>query len=320
VRWLILAVLALAGCKMPGSQTSAVAIAGLQTSGGFLQIQSTTGLTLTANYGTLMVRLTPKGAARVTSGGVSEALGPPGRVPGFTSLMVQAHSPTRLPEPRTVVLTAAQFDERGQSLVPVLTRIPAAEDLSVRVYLRDAEGKLMGSGERDGLSFKRGTNELDMEVVPNTVVPELIRSSDNINVADGVIVKGATLELKSGIVDALPGVSRVEIEVDGPAYAGGAEKALIATLDAPNLETYSWKPVNSSENYAPAKLVASTTQSPFNLTTRAIDPFGGVVATAKLPLQLVGTAFVSVDVDERSGKPARTPAPTPTPDPADALP
>jgi hypothetical protein len=287
--------LALTGCKFGGRQGNSIQVTMLGQN-GFLQIQSASGITLTANYGTLRLRIVPR-SLPLSPG--ETGLPRTGRLPAFASAMVTAQSPSAMKDVRTVTLTPAQFEPNGQFRGMAISKLPQASDMGFRVYLRDEAGQLVGSGEVPAADVHPGPNDVTVEVAPNADGPLLLGASDNINVSDGVVVKGASLELRSGFAEQLPGVSRVEVEIEGPAYARGDGRARIASLEAPGLAGYIWRPIAPSGDYEPTMLVAGNQPGAFNLVTRALDPFGQEVGINHLPLKVVGTAYVNVDVDDK---------------------
>lgn len=299
---ILLGSLTLLGCKFGSHSGTAVDIAATSfTPGGFLQLSSKSGVSITANFGTLSVRLVPPGTSSPTPVADDSNLAPPGHIPTFSKAYLTVSAPGVLDAPMKGSFPSTDLDDASRSKTAAISRLPELANGTLRVYLTGTKGELVGAGVVDGVSIHRGTNTVDVPITPNDSQPELLGASDSINVSDNVIVKGAKLTLKSGFAQATPGVSRVEIEISGAAYGDGTEQALIASLEAPSLDDYEWLPINSSSNYVASKLVTSDKRNPFRITSRAIDPYGTVVAHTDLALSVVGTAYVDVNVDNGSG-------------------
>ncbi|MDB5096752.1 MAG: hypothetical protein JWM80_1173 [Cyanobacteria bacterium RYN_339] len=305
---LVFAACLLAGCRLGGG--TPISVDTLHTPSGFLQLQSTSGLSLVANFGTLAVHL-------IQPADPNDANSLPAPLPAFAQVYVTAASSSVADAVITNSLAADQIDARGRSALPILSRLPPSSDFTVRIYLTDKDGRIVASGEVDHTAIRPGSNNLDIPMIADAQAPFLIGASDSINVSDNVIVKGATLAVSTGVTKAAPGVARVEVQITGEAYGDGKEVAQVASLTAPALDQFQWRPVNPSGEFVPTKLVAGNTKAGFMLTSRAYDPFDHLVGTGLLKLSVIGTASVDVGVDASgSAAPVATPTPTPTSTPA----
>jgi hypothetical protein len=193
----------------------------------------------------------------------------------------------------SIKLSADAFDPGWLSKAAVTQRTDYRGGMAV--FLRNLEGELVGSGVQLGGPVGA---EMSVEITPNTARATVTRSLDGNNVADTVVIRATPLEMASGYLDNLPGVERVQIEVHGPAYGDGREVAILGTLKAPNLSTYQWQPSVASGTYVPAKLAEPGTPLPFFLTTRAFDTEGHEVGVTSAKIAIVGTATVTIGVDE----------------------
>lgn len=281
----------LAGCKFGAG--SPVSINGLRSPSGFLQLQSTSGLSLTANFGTLAVHLVqPATSADPAAGGL------PAPLPKFSQLYITAAGTDVAAPIVTATLDSNAVDARGRSADPVLSRLQPSSDVTVRVYLITADGRLAASGVVEHTAVRPGLNNLDIPMTLGVQSPFLIGASDNINVSDGVIVKGATVAISTGFAKEAPGVNRLDVELTGEAYGDGKEAALIAALTPPNLGQYEWRPSNPSGEYDPPKLATEGEKKTVSLVSKAYDPFDHLVGTTTLGVTVIGAAYVDVGVDQ----------------------
>jgi hypothetical protein len=281
----------LSACKF-GAGTP-VSINGLRSPSGFLQLQSTSGLSLVANFGTLAVHLIqPATSADPAAGGL------PAPLPKFSQVYVTAAGSDVADAVVTATLDGTTIDARGRSAEPVLSRLQPSSDVTVRVYLITADGRLAASGIVEHTVVRPGLNNLDIPMTIGGQSPFLIGASNNINVSDGVIVKGATVAVSTGFAQGAPGVNRLEVELTGEAYGDGKEAALIAALTPPDLSQYEWRPSNPSGEYDPAKLASQSDKKPVTLVSKAYDPFDHLVGSTSLAVTVVGAAYVDVGVDQ----------------------
>jgi hypothetical protein len=259
-----------AGCGSP-APVAATAISALPAEGA--TIVSKTGLALTYGLKRVQVRLKPP---------VNQHL------PPFVNAQTSVNG-------ETTTISADNFDAEWLSKVSVTSR----PDLTggVAVFLRDAEGRLVGSAVQPTAAVGA---EIPLEIVLNKAEASILRSLDNNNIDDGVVIRATPLEMASGYMDGQPGVARVEIEVSGPAYGDGQETAKLGTLKGPAIATYQWQPGVASGTFDPAKLAEPGTPLPFYLTTRAFDAEGREVGVTKVKIAIIGTATVTVGVNEDS--------------------
>lgn len=220
-----------------------------------------------------------------------------GPITTFDSVIVSAHSPTQMPQPKQVTLSAAEFDRRQAAGEPILEQLPAAPDMVVRAFLRGPNEQLLASGELPGTIFGRCGNSVIVPVAARVSPPQLLRATDGVKVSDNVVIKGIGIDVATGLPRAMPGIGRVEIELTGPAYGNGQEVAQVASFPAPLVHEYTWRPANASKTYDPARLGAGSEPRPFTLVTKAFDSFGNPVGQTRLDVSIIGTAFVDVGFD-----------------------
>jgi hypothetical protein len=194
-----------------------------------------------------------------------------------------------------ITMSADTFDAEGLGRIALTNQ--STLGAGVALFLRDADGRLVASGLQPASATG---SEVPVTVVKNAAVAAVTRSLDDNNVADGVVIRATPLEMSSGYVDNLPGVDHVDIEVSGPAYGDGHEVAKLGVLRAPDLATYQWQPSVASGTYSPDKLAEPGTPLPFYLTTRAFDPQGHEVGVTTVKIAIVGTATITIGVDEHS--------------------
>jgi hypothetical protein len=217
--------------------------------------------------------------------------------PAYHSLMLVVHSPSKLAVPHVETLAASEVKRRTEAHEPLVDQLPRAPDASVRAYWRGIDETLLAAGEATRVAIGKGDTTVSLTPT-STAAPRLLAASDGVDVSDSVVIKGISVEATTGLPNGLPGVARVDLEIVGPAYADGRATATVATFPAPRIQEYAWRPANASLQYEPALLGAGATQRPFTLMAKAIDPFGHVVGMTRLPLAIVGTAFVDVGFDQ----------------------
>jgi hypothetical protein len=215
----------------------------------------------------------------------------------YATVLLTAHVPAGMAEPQVVILTSAEVARRLAAGLPLLTYLPDRQDLVIRAYWRDEAETLLASAEVQGVRLTKGGNALPPLAVIRVGASPAPLADDTVNlVDDGVVLKGSAVELASGLADAMPGVSRIDVSLAGPAYGDGQEQALVASYAAPKLASYFWSPGSATLAYDPTKL-ASDGATRFTVTVTAIDPFGQAVGKTRLALAAVAPAFVDVGFD-----------------------
>lgn len=214
--------------------------------------------------------------------------------PALGSLLVTAILPGNTLKPFSTVLSAEDLATRVRDKAPLLDRVPAGFNTRVVAAARDEDGVLLASGEVRSVRLLQGDNEASLSFVKATT-PALLEASGGVNVSDGVVIKGVTLQVATGLSLEMPGLARAEVFVSGPAYGNGEERARVTSLRPAELRNYAWNPGAPSEGYDPEKLKAGAQKTPFTLTTVAYAPGGQTLGETRLTLAVIGQAQVGFD-------------------------
>ncbi|MDB5097763.1 MAG: hypothetical protein JWM80_2184 [Cyanobacteria bacterium RYN_339] len=215
----------------------------------------------------------------------------PASLPAFTSVVLTGVAPSVMDVPMAVTLDAAEVVRAGQAREAELRYLPARPDLEIDAFFRGPDERLVAIVHQQALLAK-GVNALPLswQELP---APQAVSGGPGVSVADGVVIKGEAVRLTTGLPDGAPGLGRVDVFLDGPAYAGGT--AQIGSFRAPRLAAYTWSPGVAVGTYDP-ELLGGPGRQAFTLTARAYDRFGSAVGKTVLPLQIEGAAAVSIGI------------------------
>jgi hypothetical protein len=290
-RWLPLLALALAGCSGAGVgaiTTRPEALPGVTAglAGGF-NIQTRSGLTLQTDL--------PVGGLVETD---SKAITPTAASPGDPVEGVLLVADPNGGSPVVEELTAEDFDPRTGALLRPLD-LPSGTVRDLAIFLRDGNGKLVGSAYQKGVKADGAPPKL--EITWNREIPQLLGAADGLKVSDGIVIKLTTLNLQTGMANAQPGVDHVDVELSGEAYGDGQEVAAIGSFKAPQLLAYTWSPGKPAGSFLPDKLHDGDEPRGFTLTSKTYSVDGRLVGEDRLKLAVVGTAAVSVNFAPPAG-------------------
>ncbi|MDB5097762.1 MAG: putative cell wall binding repeat-containing protein [Cyanobacteria bacterium RYN_339] len=145
-----------------------------------------------------------------------------------------------------------------------------ATDYTARAFLQQGTA-LLGSAESSGVTLNGGVNN----TVPLTITPNGQAATFGV-LGGSTVSKVATVPLRTGIQDSLPGVDAVDISIKGNAYPSGAK---LAHLTVPGTwSKFDWSP-NADNLVAPCDYKASAlaTNASAQLTFEALTNHGEVV-------------------------------------------